>query len=171
MIGVKKDEVKLVPHDPNWKEEYFNYRNELLNILGDNVIEICHIGSTAIIGIMAKPILDINVIVKCTNSINFNGMKEAGYNFHGEHEIFGHLFDRKNNNDNVTHFIKCYPINNENHIRVVKFRDFMNNYPEYVKQYNELKIKLAKEYTNNRIAYQKGKTEFIEKINKIIKDM
>ena len=66
MIGVHKDKVLLVPYDKNWESEFIQVKNKLKEILSDNVLEICHIGSTAIKGMMAKPILDINVIIKKT---------------------------------------------------------------------------------------------------------
>ena len=67
MIGVERYKVVLAPHDENWADEYKTTQNEIKSILGDNIIEIHHVGSTAIKGISAKPILDVAVVIKAWN--------------------------------------------------------------------------------------------------------
>ena len=119
---------------------------------------------------MAKQILDINVIIKNKETLNIKRMQEAGYLYKGEYEIYGQLFEYRYSDNTVTQHIKCYLENNVNHNEVLKFCKYLNKNPEYVKQYNELKINLAEIFPNNRAAYTEAKTEFIQRINLRIKN-
>ena len=64
MLGLNKDVVKLVGHANNWKELFRSEKDLLNSLVGEHVVDIQHIGSTAIDGIAAKPLLDILVGVK-----------------------------------------------------------------------------------------------------------
>lgn len=79
MIGVPKYKVLLVEHDEKWEEEFEKTKRSLVNIHGENVVDIQHVGSTAIKGIMAKPMLDIAIIFKSLSDSVFNVMKDNGY--------------------------------------------------------------------------------------------
>ena len=165
MLGVERYKVALVPHDDNWANEYNITRAELENILGDNIIEINHVGSTAIKGIAAKPILDVSVVVKSAELLNFEGMKLAGYEYCGCRIDTGkHLFVRRAYGYISTHHIGCYLPNNDDYNSAVIFCSYLNEHPEYAKQYNDLKIRLAEQYPDDRIAYADEKGNFIENI-------
>ena len=163
MLGVERDKVKLVPHDENWAIEYQFTQNELKTILGDNITEIHHVGSTAIKGISAKPILDVAVVVKSVETLDFAGMESAGYEYCGERVDTGkHLFVRRTNGNVSTHHIACYLQGNANFASTVLFCRYLNEHPERRKDYDELKIKLAMQYPDDRTAYSYAKAQFIE---------
>jgi GrpB-like predicted nucleotidyltransferase (UPF0157 family) len=81
LLGIKRDEVRLVPHR---KSGPLCLRKRRPQILGSNVIDILHIGSTAIKDIAAKPIIDVAVIISQLDAINIEGMERHGYVFSGE---------------------------------------------------------------------------------------
>ncbi|MFC4403838.1 GrpB family protein [Gracilibacillus xinjiangensis] len=61
MLGLNKGEVKLVEHSADWKK-LFHKEKELLNgVIGEYVLDIQHIGSTAVDGLEAKPVIDMAV--------------------------------------------------------------------------------------------------------------
>jgi len=60
-LGLTKDEVKLVPYDNEWKKEFLRVKKEIIKHTNLNDASIQHIGSTSIVGIMAKSILDMVV--------------------------------------------------------------------------------------------------------------
>jgi GrpB-like predicted nucleotidyltransferase (UPF0157 family) len=62
-IGLKRGMIKLSPHNPKWKSEYYKHEKILKRILSEFILDIQHIGSTAIEGIVAKPIIDIAIAV------------------------------------------------------------------------------------------------------------
>ncbi|MCL2400002.1 MAG: GrpB family protein [Defluviitaleaceae bacterium] len=164
MKGLQKNEVSLVPFDENWGCEFASAKDELIDILGDNVLEICHVGSTAIKGIFAKPIIDIHVVVKENKMLNVEGMQSAGYIFDGECDLFGHMFHRKTSDGFVTHHVKCYLKEHGNHNNVLLFCKYLNENPDYAKQYNDLKCELALKYPCSREEYTNAKADFIENI-------
>ncbi len=67
MLGLQRGMVKLVPHNKDWKNVFIKEQKVIKEALGDLVVSIEHIGSTAVPGLSAKPILDIDVGVKTTN--------------------------------------------------------------------------------------------------------
>jgi len=140
MIGVNKKKTLVVPYDNNWENEYIDIKNRLLEILGENVLEIHHIGSTAVKGISAKPIMDINVVIKNKELLNINGMEDAGYFYRGEFKVFGHLFEYIKDDNLVTQNIKCYLEGNVFHKNVLLFCNFLKENPEYAGQYKEKDI-------------------------------
>jgi len=170
MLGVEKNKVALVPHDEGWADEYRLAKDELENILGGNVAEIHHVGSTAIAGISAKPILDVAIVVKSVEAIDFAGMEAAGYEYIGERIDTGkHFFVRGKEGGISTHHVGCYPENSENCESAVLFCNYLNEHPECAAQYSDLKIELASKYPDDRLAYAEAKSAFIEDIVAIAK--
>jgi len=165
MIGVKRHQVLLAPHDDHWENEYQSARDEFRAIMGDNIVEVHHVGSTAIKGIVAKPIMDIAVVIKSEDLLNIAGMEAAGYEYCGDAGVPGrYFFVRRVNGDISTHHIHCYLKDNDNYNSVILFCKFLNDNPGYAKQYNDLKLELARKYPDDRKAYGAAKTAFIEEI-------
>lgn len=163
MLGVKRNHVTIIPFNDEWGIQYQIAKNELHSVLGDNVIEIHHVGSTAIKGIVAKPIIDVAVVIKNVEMLNIIGMESVGYEYCGERGVVGrHLFVRRINEDISTHHIHCYLENNENYNQVILFCKYLNEHSDYAKQYNDLKIELAGKYSDDRVAYTDGKENFIK---------
>ena len=61
MEGVARGQVRLLPHNPDWEQEFLRVKEELWQLWPQNILEIQHVGSTAIPAICAKPILDVAV--------------------------------------------------------------------------------------------------------------
>ena len=165
MLGVERYKVSLSPHDEDWVREFQITKDELAAIHGDNIIATHHVGSTAIKGIVAKPILDVAMVVKSVGALNITGMEAAGYEYRGEQGVPGrHLFVKRRDGLFSTHHIHCYPENHDNFISVLLFCKYLNEYPEYAKQYSDLKVELAAKYADDRETYSDGKQAFIKKI-------
>ncbi len=165
MLGVKRHCVVLVAHDESWSDEYEIVKQGLLSTLGDNVIGIHHVGSTAIRGIVAKPILDVAVEIKSVGDLNIAGMEEAGYEWCADRATPGrYLFVKREGDDLSTRHIHCYLKNNDNLQATISFCSYLNRHPEYAKQYSDLKEGLAARYPDDRVAYTDAKAAFIEGI-------
>lgn len=172
MQGVERYKVRLLPHCDEWEEEFEKVKEELKEIFGDNVIDIQHIGSTAIKGIYAKPILDIAVVLKSFENMNLDGMKRAGYDYCGpqNEEKDRFLFVLRGEGQISLQHIHCYEPNNLDFYYVTQFRDYLNSHEEYAKEYSDLKISLAKQHPDDRFAYTDKKEGFIQMIYKKIDD-
>jgi len=161
--------VVVVPHNPDWRNEFETEAGRIAAALGDAVAVVHHIGSTAIRGIYAKPVIDILVEVGDIAEVDRRSsvMELLGYEVMGEFGIPGRRYFRKNNQEGIrTHQIHIFETGSEQVRRHLAFRDFMNTHPEEAQKYSELKRKLAAEHPQNIDAYMDGKDGFIKEIDR-----
>nr|WP_233275094.1 GrpB family protein [Streptococcus marimammalium] len=83
---MKKREMFLSPYNPNWVRQFEKIKVNLINLLSNQIIDVHHFGSTAVIGMSAKPIIDVLVIVDKIEAIDFYNkqLKQLGYVAKGE---------------------------------------------------------------------------------------
>lgn len=168
MLGVPKYKVILENHREEWAAEFEEVKRHLQNIHGNNIIDIQHVGSTAIEGIMAKPMLDIAVLFKCMHNLVFDIMKDNGYIYYGEVAAGKHLFILRGQDDVSLQHIHCYEESNPAlFLEQLRFRDFLRTHPLYAREYEQLKLDLYKLYPNNREKYTAGKQAFFDKIKSL----
>jgi GrpB-like predicted nucleotidyltransferase (UPF0157 family) len=161
--------VEVVPHDPKWKEAFEIEAKQVAKALDKNVVAIHHIGSTAIPGIYAKPIIDLLVEVEDIVKVDEQNpaMELLVYEVMGEYGIPDRRFFRKDNKEGVrTHHVHTFAVGSEQVKRHLNFRDYIRSHPEDAHRYSELKQKLAREYPTNIDGYMDGKDEFIQEIDK-----
>lgn len=165
ILGVKRTEVKLAPYREVYKLLFARESKKIAEAIGDNAIQIYHVGSTAIVGAIAKPLLDISVCVRDINSIDAHAMEILGYECMGEYGIPGRCyFVKRKDGDISTHHVHCFSEGHENLVNQLLFRDYLNTHPEAVREYNELKLSLLEKYSKERHKYTECKTDFIMNI-------
>lgn len=133
--------------------------------LGVSLAAAHHIGSTAIPGIWAKPIIDIMVEVKDIAAVDSaNGaMAALGYEAMGEYGISGRRFFRKNDSAGIrTHHVHVFEAGSAGAARHLAFRDFMRAHPDAAQKYSDLKRALAAQHPHDIEAYMNGKDSFIK---------
>ncbi|MCF6768195.1 GrpB family protein [Thiotrichales bacterium 19S11-10] len=162
----KMRDVFLVDHQANWQRDYENESEKIKEILSSLLVDIHHIGSTAIHDIPAKPIIDIMPIVKDINLVDqFNDqLKGLGYIPMGEYGIKNRRFFWKSE-EKRTHHIHIFEVGNNEIERHIKFRDFLNQNKNYAYAYGEIKSNLASEFSRDIVNYVAGKSSFIEYID------
>jgi GrpB-like predicted nucleotidyltransferase (UPF0157 family) len=161
--------VAVVPHDPQWYEEFNVESQRVKDALSHNVVAIHHIGSTAIPGIYAKPIIDILVEVQEITAVDGHNasMGSLGYEVMGEFGIPGRRFFRKDNQEGIrTYHIHSFTVDSDQVTRHLAFRDYMIANFEDSQAYSELKRRLAIEHHTNINGYMDGKDEFIKAIDR-----
>lgn len=161
--------VDVVSHDPNWRKVFEVESRQITDTLGKNVVAIHHIGSTAILGIYAKPIIDLLVEVKDIVKLDQQNslMESLGYSVMGEFGIPGRRYFRKNDQaGNRTHHVHTFKVDSEQVERHLAFRDYMIAHPDDAQRYSKLKRKLARKYPTNIDRYMDGKDEFIKEMDK-----
>lgn len=166
MTGLKHGCVLLAEHDPAWKTLAGEAENELRSLLGDCAADVRHVGSTAIDGIRAKPILDLAVALRCPPQETELAKKlaPAGYLSRPQAAIGDELFfirTAPGNPETVTHHIHVVAQGGMAWKNYVNFCDYLNSFPEKAREYEELKLRLAALYPNDRNAYTAGKAEWI----------
>jgi GrpB-like predicted nucleotidyltransferase (UPF0157 family) len=144
---------------------------KIYNIFGNEIINIYHIGSTAIPNIKGKPIIDILVEVKNIKNVDkfINGMELEGYEHKGEFGIVGRRFFIKGRNIR-THHIHIFETANEEITRHLSFKDFMNAHPKEAQHYSQLKQILAEKYPTDIEKYIEGKNAYIKEIDERAKN-
>jgi len=161
--------VAVILHDPKWREVFEVESKRVTDALGENVVAIHHIGSTAIPDVYAKPIIDLLVEVKDIVKVDgqSSSTESLGYEVMGEFGIPGRRYFRKDNQEGArTHHIHTFKVGSEQIERHLVFRDYMIAHPEDAQRYSELKRRLAGEYPTNIDGYIDGKDRFIRGMDK-----
>lgn len=160
-------EVKIVPYDPSWPEKFVIESIDVRKALGENCIEIYHIGSSSVPGLAGKPVIDIMPVVLDINKVDEcnAAMERLGYTPRGEDGIPLRRYFRKGPNIR-THHVHVFENGNAEIIRHIKFRDWIMNHREDMEAYEALKRSLAAQFPNDISAYCSGKDAFIALIDK-----
>lgn len=157
--------VVLVSHRREWRDWAKEEMQTLSLLLGRFEPIINHIGSTAIPGIKAKPIVDILIEVHCDCRYADikNLMVASSYICMAESQTrmsFNKGYTPEGYAERVFH-IHIHRIGDNDG---TYFRDYLISNPDEAKEYEALKLNLASKYRNNRDAYTNAKTEFVKRI-------
>ena len=168
-LGEVKEMRKVEVHDYKevWLEMFQLEAQKLERILGDNVIEIHHIGSTAVSGMKAKPVIDLLPIVKDLSLVDSKNepMKEIGYEAKGENGIRDRRFFLKGG-DNRSHHVHVFETGSQDIDRHLAFRDYLTEHPVDHKRYSDKKNELADMYPFDMDSYISGKESLVKEIEK-----
>ncbi len=160
--------VILVDHDPAWKGLAAAEAARVAEALDVHLIAIHHIGSTAIPGIRAKPILDLLGVVDRIEVLDENAhmLEQLGYRRRGELGIPGRRYFSKPREGTRSHHLHIYEQGDPNIDRHLFFRDYLLAHPEAAAAYDRLKTELAARFPNDTLAYTDAKTDFITAIER-----
>ena len=163
-----KRNVYLVNWTPDWRSSFEVERDLLKTILSSLCIEVHHIGSTAVKGIKAKPIVDILVVVSSHKALDRKTTRliELGYEVKGENGIKDRRYFQKNVDGKRAFHIHAFEEEDSNIASHLKFRDTLQKFPEIAGKYEQLKMELAEKYKFDKPAYTEGKSSFIQQIIK-----
>jgi GrpB-like predicted nucleotidyltransferase (UPF0157 family) len=135
--------IEVVPYDTNWPK-IFDAEKEIISAaLGDNLIAIHHIGSTAVPGLAAKPKIDIVAVAKDREKAIID-LENAGYAHKGEWNIPLKCGFTKRGSANIN----LHLFFDEDHPEVelnLKFRDFLRTHPDVRDEYAAIKMKILKD--------------------------
>jgi GrpB-like predicted nucleotidyltransferase (UPF0157 family) len=160
--------IKVVTHDPGWAAAFEAEAARILAALEGEAVAVHHVGSTAIPGIGAKPIIDILLEVRDVGRLDgLNGAMEAlGYEAKGEFGIAGRRYFTKNRGPVRTHNVHAFGSGDPEVERHLAFRDYMKAHPEEARAYGELKARLAREHPDDIEAYMDGKDAFVKEMDR-----
>ena len=138
----------------------------LQKVFGENFERIHHIGSTAIPGIKAKPIIDM--LLEVADIEQVDGLNEvlaaAGYVAYGEFGLAGRRYFPRTINGRRSHNLHIYQYDNPAIVRHLAFRDYMIAHPDEAQVYSELKASLAAQFRYDFEAYMDGKDAYIKEM-------
>lgn len=163
-MGLKVGEVKLEKHNPRWHQMFATELDELWDYFGDTAIRISHIGSTAIDGLEAKPIIDIAVAVNDLDDFNEVSHKFTSDPNYSIKEDFDNdeILIRKGGKLNRQFYIHVMDIDSKRYKDTIFFRDTLLHDEVICNDYRNLKHVLAKKYPHERKKYTASKADFIQ---------
>lgn len=158
--------VEVVAHKQEWRVLFGDECVRLRAIFGAEMMEVSHIGSTAIPAIHAKPVIDMLAVVRNIDHVaEFNeAMGRIGYKARGENGIAGRRFFSKGG-DERSHHVHMFQAGHEDIARHLAFRDYMLAHPHEAQMYSQLKLRLAAEFPTDIQEYVNGKHAFIKMID------
>jgi GrpB-like predicted nucleotidyltransferase (UPF0157 family) len=164
IIGLERGIVKLALYTTEWQRLFEEEKARIQAAIGHWTLDIQHVGSTSIPGVVAKPILDIGVAVENFEeaSVCIEPLEQLGYEYCGENGIpRRHFFVM---GDPRTHHLHVNEIHSRDWENQVFFRDYLILHPDFAEEYTALKLRLAERFPTDRDAYLEGKAPFIERV-------
>ncbi|MGM0828222.1 MAG: GrpB family protein [Bacillota bacterium] len=163
--GLMRD-VKVVPHQSDWKEKFEMEKRKLTKLLPDATIH--HIGSTSVPGLAAKPIIDILIEVPGLESIDDQTEEFSQLDFVGKGENGipnRRYFYKGEGNKRIVH-LHIFPYGIDHVIRHLAFRNYLREHNAEARRYGELKSRLAKKFQQDMEGYIQGKDQFVKDLEK-----
>jgi GrpB-like predicted nucleotidyltransferase (UPF0157 family) len=161
LIGGREErEVLMVEYDPSWPKLYEEHRDRILNAIGDSVRMVEHIGSTAVPGLAAKPIIDVMVTVDDPDDETryLGPLEDAGYELRVREG--GHRMLRTPERDVQVHI---WQAGSDDERRQLVFRDHLRSHPADREAYEALKRSLAGRWPDVNY-YAEAKGPFIRRV-------
>ena len=153
--------VEIVEYDSSWPERFSVESARIQKVLGDNCIDVHHIGSTSVPGLAAKPVLDIMPVVEDITRVNIQGLEAIGYKNKGELGMPFRIYMSKGSPQH-THHLHIWEIGNPEIEKHLLFRDYLINNSTAREQYADLKLSLAQQYKDAHRTYTTLKDDFIK---------
>lgn len=164
--------IVVKDYDPRWATDFLRLRDLLARHVGADALAIEHVGSTSVPGLAAKPIIDLDIIVRDKQGVEkvVADLEKLGYRHEGDLGIKGReAFSRRDSSVPDDYSGQTWPEHHlyvcvagcasvENHLQV---RDYLRAHPDKARQYGELKKRLAVECAGNIDLYVERKTAFI----------
>lgn len=159
-------QVVVQSYNKAWKDNFMDIKAEIQDALGELALEIEHVGSTSVEGLSAKPIIDIDVVIKeeMLDDV-ITALKRIGYRHEGNLGIAGReAFKYEGKEHLQKHHLYVCPQDSAELKRHITFRDYLCSHPEAVREYSRIKEEGASLYSLDMAKYIEHKSSFIERI-------
>lgn len=160
--------IVVKEYNPAWREMFQEEAAVIKEILGDNCVEVHHIGSTAVAGLAAKPVIDIMPVVYRLDKVDAAACKfeNIGYEYLGEFGIPGRRYLRKGGDERI-HQIHIFSVRSQRDIeRHLAVRDYLRTHAAARAAYAKLKLGLAEKYPYDIDGYCGGKEKFVKQMER-----
>jgi len=164
---MSKRRIVAVPYDPRWTDLFARERAAIVQACGCHVSAVHHIGSTAVPGLAAKPVIDILAVLREPEDgvLCIAPLKVLGYRFRGANGIDGRYYFTKGNPR--SRHLHMYPADHPEVGRHLRFRDYLRSDPDEAAAYADLKLRLAARFADDLLAYAAAKDEFCARIDRL----
>ncbi|WDI43570.1 GrpB family protein [Bremerella sp. P1] len=160
--------VELVPHDPAWAELAAQQSRRLADMLGPLLITVHHIGSTAIAGICAKPVIDLIPVVGNLGQLDQSRteLESLGFQWWGELGLAGRRYCTLDDPETSVRLVQlhCYEEGSPEIVRHLAFRDYLRKHLDLALQYQQMKQVCQRQHPSDSHRYSDCKSAWIKKI-------
>jgi len=169
-----REDIGLEPYNPDWPRQFELEATFLRQKLPGSLIQkIEHFGSTAVPGLIAKPIIDLLVQVSSLEETRRQIvpiLEAEGYEYFWRTDVSPAYAwcIKRNANGKRSHHIHMVEAESKLWDRLY-FRDYLREFPEEAQRYGQVKQTLAEKHPRDRIAYIKGKSAVVESLTEIAK--
>jgi GrpB-like predicted nucleotidyltransferase (UPF0157 family) len=165
-LGLKRGEVRLVPYQPAWRALFAAEKQRLVDLLGDAAIQIEHVGSTAVPGLLAKPVIDMAIAVHAIEDIARwpAVLAPEGYAYFGDREGRGDYFFAKGPDECRSFYLHVVLRQSQRWIDYLHFRDALRADASLREEYAGLKNRLCAAHAHDRAGYTSGKDALIRRV-------
>ncbi|RDZ65531.1 hypothetical protein C5B90_03990 [Haloferax sp. Atlit-12N] len=182
-LGLARGTVELDAHDPRWREAYEREVERLRPRLdsddagssggdagssGGNAdgVRFEHVGSTAVPGLAAKPIVDLLVLVSDLNDAGgvARALEAAGYEERPDDDVPDRRFFVRGPPERRTHYLSLTEVGSDCHREQVAFRDALRADDDLAAEYERRKRRLAAAHSDERSQYTNAKASFVESV-------
>ena len=158
--------VVVLPYDAEWEKDFMAIKAEIQGALEGLALRIEHVGSTAVSGLSAKPIIDIDVVIQDGSMLDavVSALGKIGYRHEGDLGIAGREAFAYEGKDHLRkHHLYVCPRDSAELKRHLAFRDYLRAHPEAARAYSRVKEEGAALYPYDIEKYIEHKSPFIEK--------
>ena len=159
--------IVVGPYDAAWEQDFADIKTELQDALGGLALRIEHVGSTAVPGLSAKPIIDVDVVIPDASVLDaaISALRGIGYRHEGDLGVAGReAFAYEGKEHLRKHHLYVCPRDSAELKRHLAFRDHLRTHPEAAREYGRIKEEGAALYPQDIGKYIEHKSPFIEKI-------
>ena len=154
--------IVVVDYDPAWPQVFQQLRSKIWPLVSDFALSIEHVGSTAVPGLAAKPVIDLSIVVSTGSDLPLAVERLAtnGYLHHGNLGIEGREAFQPPAGLPEHHLYACRQDSPglQNHLAV---RDYLRSHGKMAEAYGDLKKRLAHDFPHDIDSYVDGKTDFL----------
>lgn len=163
-FALDRRSVELVPHDPAWSAKASAEAERLAHAIGWTLIDVEHVGSTSISGILAKPTIDLMPIVRSLAELDARQscIESAGYIWRGEWGIPGRRYCILEKQGQRLFHLHCYQRDHPEIARALGFRDYLRAHADEASAYEALKRSAAAVHPADTLAYSHAKSDWIK---------
>ena len=157
------DPIVVVPYEPRWPEVFAAFADRVCQALGDELaLAVEHVGSTSVLGLAAKPVIDLDVVIPTAADLPvvIERLATIGYVHEGDKGLAGRDAFMWPPGEERHHLYVC-PKGSVPLQEHLLFRDYLRAHPDEVQRCSDLKRDLAVRFRDNRLAYSEAKTEYV----------
>jgi GrpB-like predicted nucleotidyltransferase (UPF0157 family) len=158
--------VQVVPYSDLWPLLYEQEAERIREALGSTLRVIEHVGSTAVPGLAAKPVVDIALSVESFDEFDVAALEGLGYRYVPE---FEEEMPNRKYFSRVGFHVHAYEQEHDEFLDFLRFREYLRTHEEDARDYGELKLRLAEEFRDRRQEYQAAKAPYIARLIEMLR--